>query len=180
MPYKKLSKKTVSFYNYGFIFTCALHINSIVKEKTVQWKHFRIVLTVPCLIPDTQPRLDTQPQTYCKLSILPACQQLPTSLSISSSCKKSVKIRLVANCHLQTCKLKQVAINLQQFCWNNQLATNLLSTCNWLVVTSCRKPSKRILISACCNKLLQDVNRLVTTYALLAVSIQKIILVRTL
>ena len=120
-----------------------LHINSIVKEKTVQWKHFRIVLTVLCLIPDTQPKT---PQTYCKLSILPACQQLPTSLSISSSCKKSVKIRLVANCHLQTCKLKQLAINLQQFYWNDQIATSLLTTCNWLVVTSCRKPCERILI----------------------------------
>ena len=43
----------------------------------------------------------------------------------------------------------------------NQLAISLLTTCNNLVVTSCRKPCKRVLISASCNKLLEDVNRLV-------------------
>ena len=52
---------------------------------------------------------------------------------------------------------------------NLQQATSLLATSNRLVATSCRKPSERILISACCNKLLQDVNRLVTTCAFLAV-----------
>ena len=31
------------------------------------------------------------------------CQQVATNLSISSSYNKSVKIRLVATCHLQTC-----------------------------------------------------------------------------
>ena len=35
--------------------------------------------------------------------VLPACQQVETNLSISSSCKKYLKIRLVATCHLQTC-----------------------------------------------------------------------------
>ena len=30
------------------------------------------------------------------------CQQVATNLSISSSCNKSVKIRLVTTCHLQT------------------------------------------------------------------------------
>ena len=118
----------------------------------------------------------SQPQTCCRLSILPlvaTCQQVATSLSISSSCIKSVKIRLVATCHLQTCYnlLKHVAtsmlINLQQVCL--QLATSLLTTYNRLVVTSCCKPCERIPISACCKKLLQDVNRLVTTCTFLAV-----------
>ena len=38
-------------------------------------------------------------------------QQVITNLSISSSCNKSVKIRLVATCHLLTCynSLKQLA-----------------------------------------------------------------------
>ena len=35
--------------------------------------------------------------------IVITCQQVATNLSISSSCNKSVKIRLVATCHLQTC-----------------------------------------------------------------------------
>ena len=50
----------------------------------------------------TQPKT---PQTCCRLSILPACcnlSKVATSLSISSSCNKSVKITLVATCNLQT------------------------------------------------------------------------------
>ena len=35
--------------------------------------------------------------------LVTTCQQVATNLSISSSCNKSVKIRLVAPCHLQTC-----------------------------------------------------------------------------
>ena len=68
------------------------------------------------------------------------------------------------------CRLDTTFWNkLQQACWTNQLATNLLTTCNRLVVASCRKPCERILISTCCNKMLQDVNRLVSTCAFLAV-----------
>ena len=42
------------------------------------------------------------------------CQQVATNLSISSSCNKSVKIRLVATCHFQTCYnlLKQLVASL--------------------------------------------------------------------
>ena len=85
-----------------------------------------------------------------------------TNLSISSSYNKPVTIRLVAICHLHTCYTTYWN-KLQQACRKNQLATSLLTTCNRLVVISCHKPCKRILISSCCNKLLQDVNRLVTT-----------------
>ena len=65
----------------------------------------------PC---HTQPKTS---QTCCKLSILPhvaTCQQIATSLSISPSCNISVKIRLIAICHLQTCYnlLKQLATSL--------------------------------------------------------------------
>ena len=67
-----------------------------------------------------------------------ACQfhQVATSLSISSSCNKFVKIRLVATCHLQTCYtlLKQLASSLWITSFENQLATSLLTTCNRLVV----------------------------------------------
>ena len=59
--------------------------------------------------------------------------------------------------------------NLQQACWNNQLATSPLTTFKRLVVTSCRKPCERILISACSSKLLQDVNRFVTNCVFLVV-----------
>ena len=117
----------------------------------------------------------SQPQTCCRLSILPlvaTCQQVATGLSRSGLLQLVIS-RLVTTCHFQTCYnlLKHVAtsllINLQQVCL--QLATSLLTTYNRLVVTSCRKPCERILISACCNKLLQDVNRLVTTCPFLAV-----------
>ena len=61
-----------------------------------------------------------------------SCQQIATSLSTSSSCNKSVKIRLVAICHLQTCYnlLKQLVTSLLITSYNNQLATSLLTTCN--------------------------------------------------
>ena len=73
------------------------------------------------------------PQICFKLSIL---QQVATNLSISSSCNKSVKIRLVVTCHLQTCYnlLKQLAATLWMTSFDNQLVTSLLTTCNRLVV----------------------------------------------
>ena len=64
------------------------------------------------------------------------CQQVATNLSILLSCNKSVKVRLVATCHLQTCYnlLKQLAASLWITSFDNQLATSLLTTCNRLVV----------------------------------------------
>ena len=68
------------------------------------------------------------PQACCKLSVLPACCNLSTNFSISSSCNKSVKIRLVTTCRLQTCYnlLKQLAASLWITSFDNQLATSLL------------------------------------------------------
>ena len=63
--------------------------------------------------------------------LVATCEQVATSLSISSSCNKSVKIRLVENCHLQTC---YNLLNKLQACWNNQLATSLFTTCKRLVI----------------------------------------------
>ena len=57
--------------------------------------------------------------------------------------------------------LKQLAKSLLMTNFDNELATELSSTC-------CCKSCERILISACCNKLLQVVNRLVTTCTFLA------------
>ena len=75
------------------------------------------------------------------------------SMSVYSSCNKSVKIRIVETWHLQICYnlLKQLATSLFMTSCNNQLATSLLTTCNRLVATSCRKPCKGILILACRN-----------------------------
>ena len=55
-------------------------------------------------------------------------QQVATNVSISSSCNKSVKIRLVANCHLQICYnlLKQFAVSLSTC---NKFVDNLQQTC---------------------------------------------------
>ena len=54
---------------------------------------------------------------------------------------KSVKNRLVATCHLQTCYnlLKQLAASLWITSFDNQLATSLLTTCNKLVVNKLSK-----------------------------------------
>ena len=105
--------------------------------------------------------------------LVATCQQVTTSLSISSNCNKSFKTRLVATWHLQTCYnlLKQVATiasplkqstcnksvdNLQQACW--QIVTDLLSqavahhaNASWyrLVVTSYCKMSTDLLQLAC-------------------------------
>ena len=79
------------------------------------------------------------PQTCCKSQfyrLLATCQQTATNLSISSSCNKSVKIRLVAACHLQTRYnlLKQLEASLWITSFDNQLATSLLTTCIRLAV----------------------------------------------
>ena len=68
--------------------------------------------------------------------LLQLVNNFATSLSISSSCYKSVKMRLVATCHLQTCYnlLKQLAAGLWITSFDNQLATSLLTTCNRLVI----------------------------------------------
>ena len=60
----------------------------------------------------------------------------PGSVLTSSSYNRSVKIRLVVTCRLQTCYnlLKQLAANLWITSFDNQLATSLLTTCNRLIV----------------------------------------------
>ena len=59
-----------------------------------------------------------------------------TNLSILSRCNKSVKIRLVATCHLQTCYnlLKRLEASLWITSFDNQLATSLFTTGNRLIV----------------------------------------------
>ena len=63
-----------------------------------------------------------------------------TCMSIPSSCNKSVKIRLVATCHLQTYNcynlLKQLVASQWITSFDNQLAPSLLTTCNRLVVNN--------------------------------------------
>ena len=107
-------------------------------------------------------------------SLLPlrTCQQTATNLSISSNSNKSVKIRLLATCNLQTCYnlLKQLAASLWITSFDNQLATSLLTTCNRLVVNKLSQaiqthPDIGLLIKS----LLHDVNRLAAAYAFLAV-----------
>ena len=75
---------------------------------------------------------------------------------------KLQQIRLVAACHLQlTCYnlLKQLASSLRFTGFHNRPATSLLITPTDVSSTRYREPCKRILISACRNKLLQVVNR---------------------
>ena len=90
------------------------------------------------------------PRVFKFYRLVVTCQQVATNLSVSSSCNKSVKIRLVATCHLQTCYslLKQLFLLSQWITsFDYQLATSLLTTCS--PSTSCRKPCEPILISAC-------------------------------
>ena len=55
-------------------------------------------------------------------------------LSISSSCNKSVKIRLAETCHLENCynSLKQLAESLWITSFDNQLAT-----CGRIMILAC-------------------------------------------
>ena len=74
----------------------------------------------------------------CQLYWLVAtrCEQVATNLSNSSSCKKSVKIRLVATYYLQNCSTCNLLKKLVPSPWitsfDNQLATSLFTTCNRL------------------------------------------------
>ena len=101
-------------------------------------------------------------------------------LNFSSSCNKSVKIRLVAICHLQTCYnlLKQLVTSLWVTSFDNQLATSLLITCNRLVVNKWSQAMRTYPdIGLLITRLLQDVNRLVTTCAFL--DVYNVILTKT-
>ena len=112
--------------------------------------------------------------------LVTACQQVSTNLSISSSCSKSVKIRLVATCHLQTCYnlLKQLAASKWITSFDNQLAT--INSADKLQQTFRHKlwqamrthPHIGLLITSS----LQHVNRLVRTCAFLVVYTSKKIL----
>ena len=68
----------------------------------------------------------------------------------------------------QTCQFYQVVTSLRITSFDNQLATSLWTTYNRPIVDKLSEShAKRILISACCNKLLQDayVNKLVAACA---------------
>ena len=89
-----------------------------------------------------------------------------TNLSISSTSNKSVKIRLVATCYLQTCYnlLKQLAASLWITSFDNQLLPSLLTTCNKLVVNKLSRAMRMHPdIGLLMTSLLQDVNKLVET-----------------
>ena len=94
---------------------------------------------------------------FCRL--VATCQQVITSLSISPSCNKSV-----TNCQ-KTCSKPVDKKFGQSTC--NKSVDNLQQTSHQQAVAS---PCKRILISACCNRLLQDVNRLVVTCVFVTVT----------
>ena len=86
------------------------------------------------------------------------CQRVTTNLSISSCCHKSVKIRLFATCHLQTCYnlLKQLAASLWITSFENQLATSQLTTFNRLVVNKLSQamrthPDITLSLATCCK-----------------------------
>ena len=61
---------------------------------------------------------------------------LQQNLSISSICNRSVEIKLVATCHVQTWYnlLRQLVAGMRATSFDNQLATSLLKTCYGRVV----------------------------------------------
>ena len=135
------------------LFDCAWYNIQVLSQKchrlVASCQFYRLVEAcqqVNCLVNFIKLQQSCYNQACCNLSFAGLLQLVETI------CNKPVKI-----------------INLQQTCWNNKLATSLLTTFNRLAVTSCGKSCDRILTSACCNKLLQDVNRLVTTCAYFAV-----------
>ena len=130
-----------------------LRQNSTFRVKTL-WLPLHIL---PSILFPTLKKLHSQKRRIlvqgCQIYRLVAtCQQVATNLSISSSCNRSVKMRLVITCHLQNGYnlFKQLAASLWITSFENQLATSLLTISNRFVATSCRKPYERILISACC------------------------------
>ena len=117
----------------------------------------------PSLHSQKRHRLVASCQFY---QLVATCQQVATSFSILSSCNKSVKIRLLAICHLQTCYnlLKQLAESLLITSLDNQFATSLLTTCDRLVLNKLSQAMRTHPDIGLCNKLLQDVKRLVATF----------------
>ena len=92
-------------------------------------------------------------------------QQVATSFSILSSYNKPVKISLM---------LKQLATSLLITSLDKSTGNkSQLTTCKRLVVNKLSQ-AEHILISPCCNKLLQHVNRLVATCAFLAILLRLI------
>ena len=84
-------------------------------------------------------------------------QQVRSNLLISSSWNKSVKIWLVATCHMRTCYnlLKQLAVSLWKTSSDNQLSTSPLTIRDRPVVNKHANTSwYRLFITT----LLQDVN----------------------
>ena len=111
----------------------------------------------------------TQPktlQTWCKLCILPAWSNLPTSCIKPVDFIKLdqvVNIRLSATWYLQTCckLMKQLASSLHAC--SSQLAASLLRTCNRLVII---KPEQAMRTHPDIGLMIR---RLAATCALLAV-----------
>ena len=111
---------------------------------------------------------------YCQFyRLVGTRQQVATRLLISLSYIKSVKIRLFATCHLQTCYnlLKQLVPSPWLTSFDNQLAASLLTTWNKLVVNKLSRavqthPDIGLLITSLFQV---DVNRLIATRAFLAI-----------
>ena len=95
---------------------------------SVHWPPFWFYASV-INIPHTASDATDLLQVVNSTGFVATCQRVATNLSISSSCNKSVTIRLIAICHLQTCYnlLKQLETSLLIKSLDNQLATSLLT-----------------------------------------------------
>ena len=106
-------------YNPGFSFNMySTSLSNLFRETNDQTSHKEGQVT-KTFCNQSDPKLHSEKRNRlvasCQFHRLEAtCQQVATSLSISSNCNKSVKIRLVATCHLQTCYnlLRQLATSL--------------------------------------------------------------------
>ena len=115
----------------------------------------------------------------CQLYWLVAtrCEQVAKNLSNSSSCKKSVKMRLVATCYLQncsTCNLKKLVASPWITSFDNQLATSLLTTCNRLFVNKLSQAMRTHSdIGLLITRLLLNLKRPVANCMFLTVELQR-------
>ena len=121
-----LFSKYINFLHISFIF----QKNPFKRKFPLKWKRWsRDIMNFPqCSLalnlapPPPPPPAFVKPgrqhkrQVCSRLSILPACQQVATSLTISSRCNKSVKIRLVVQLVIYCRLVTTCCNNLQQAC----------------------------------------------------------------
>ena len=146
---------------------------SIYSLTLLCYHHDSIYLVRPHLY---YPQLHSQKRhrlvASCQLVLPISCNKLINFIKL----QQAYQFHQIATSLLRSGLLQLVICRHVTTCWSNLQQTSMLTTCYKLVdklqQTCCHKLSQVMRthpIPACCNKLLQDVNRLITTWPFLAV-----------